>query len=133
MSANRSTYDTCSYKASLAQSVAPASYMLDPIKYNHCNKCFNSLGLVGGVAVSHVSGNLIDLENDLRGQNRPLTHCPSFQYAPPTNNILQGKEYIKPVQHPEIDITMKHLPSCQFFPYPEVPLPEPIKRFKCPA
>jgi hypothetical protein len=82
MSMNRSTYDSCAYNQSLNQSVAPLSYIMDPIRYNHTNKCRMELGIVGGTAVSHVAGNLVDLENDLRGQNRPLTQCPSYEYTP---------------------------------------------------
>ena len=33
MSANRLSYDECSYKQSLFQSVAPVNYTLDPIKF----------------------------------------------------------------------------------------------------
>ena len=108
---NRLMYDSCAYNADLHQSVAPLSYILDPVRYENCNKCRVEFGVVGGTAVSHVNGNLVDLENDLRGQNRPNTHCPAYKFLPPKGNTLQGKEYIKPVQHPPIDTNMKHLPA----------------------
>ena len=125
-SLNRTTYDTCAYVASLTQSVSPLQYMLDPVKYEHCTKCRPELGILGGTAVSHINGNLVDLENDLRGQTRPLTHCPEYKYAPPggqvnPREVPTGKEYIKPVQHPTIDTTMQHLKPCQFSMYPRVP------------
>ena len=47
MSSNRISYDSCSYKQSLNQSVAPVNFTLDPIKYEHCNKCRIELGVVG--------------------------------------------------------------------------------------
>jgi hypothetical protein len=131
MSLNRLSYDSCAYSASLNQSVAPLSYVMDPIKYEHCNKCRMELGIVSGTAVSHISGNLVDLENDLRGQNRPNTHCPSYKYIPPTGNILQGKEYIKPVQHPQIDTSMQHLMPCQMIQYGSVPLTPPMNLSQC--
>lgn len=131
MSHNRTSYDVCAYEANLAQSVAPLQYALDPIKYEHCNKCRHEFGLIGGPSVSHVTGNLVDLENDLRGQTRPYTHCPTYKYLPQTDNNLQGHEYIKPVEHPGVDTTLKHLPPCQMFAYPQIPLPEPIAQFKC--
>lgn len=131
MSMNRLAYDSCAYQESLQQSTTPLTYVLDPIKYEHCQKCRMELGIVGGTAVSHISGNLVDLENDLRGQNRPNTHCPAYKYLPPTNNILQGKEYIKPVQHPAIDTTMKHLKPCQMINYGSVPPTPQMNPYKC--
>ena len=38
------------------------------------------LGIVGGTAVSQIKGNLADLENDLRGQTRSASQCPSKHY-----------------------------------------------------
>lgn len=131
MSLNRLTYDQCAYQATLHQSVAPLSYVLDPVRYEHCNKCRVELGIVGGTAVSHVSGNLVDLENDLRNANRPNTHCPSYKYVPPTSNYLQGKEYIKPVSHPRIDTNMIHLPPCQMNDFRSVPLTPPLEISRC--
>lgn len=131
MSSNRVSYDTCSYKESLEQSVAPISYVLDPIKYEHSNKCRMELGLVGGTNVSHIKGNLVDLENDLRNQNRPMTNCSEFKYEPSKDGTIQGKEYIKCVKHPKIDTTMKHLPSCQMIDYKEVPKAPQMILSKC--
>lgn len=131
MSMNRMTYDSCAYQQSLTQSVAPLSYVLDPIKYDHCSKCRMELGIVGGTAVSHVAGNLVSLENDLRGQTRPLTHCPGYEYMPNGKSYVQGKEYIKPVTHPKVDTTMLHLPPCQMIKYGEVPATPALDRFQC--
>ena len=128
---NRLIYDSCSYQTDLNQSVAPLSYILDPVRYENCQKCRPELGIVGGTAVSHINGNLVDLENDLRGQNRPATRCPSYQYVPPSGNVLQGKEYIKPVQHPAIDTSMKHLRACQMQQYPSVPANPPFEQYRC--
>lgn len=129
---NRLTYDSCAYQQNLNQSVAPLSYVLDPIKYNHCDKCRMEVGTVGGTAVSHVSGNLVDLENDLRGQNRPNTHCPEYKWVPPAGHVVQGKEYIKPVCHPPVDLSMRHLPPCQMVHYGQVPPTPPVQGFSCP-
>lgn len=131
---NRLTYDSCAYQQALSQSVQPLSYVMDPIRYEHCDKCRPELGVVGGTAVSHITGNLVDLENDLRGQNRPNTHCPAFKYIPQEEEergYVQGKEYIKPVTHPRIDTQMVHLKPCQFTTYPEVPAPPPPDLYKC--
>lgn len=128
---NRLIYDSCSYNAELQQSVAPLSYILDPVRYENCQKCRPELGIVGGTAVSHVNGNLVDLENDLRGQTRPVTKCPTYKYLPPQNNILQGKEYIKPVVHPEIDTNLRHLRPCQMQQFPATPLPPTFEPYRC--
>jgi hypothetical protein len=128
---NRLSDDTCAYQKDLEQSTSPLLYQLDPIKYENCNKCRNQLGLVGGTAVSHVRGNLIDLENDLRNQNRPNTHCPSYKYQPPTGPYVQGKEYIKPVCHPKVDTTMQHLRPCQLSSFAEVPPTPSFNLYSC--
>jgi len=131
---NRLIYDQCSYTESLNQSVSPLNYIMDPIKYEHCNKCRIELGVVGGTAVSHVSGNLVDLENNLLGIDRPGTLCSTYKYAPAApGQPLQGMEYIKPVCHPQIDTTLKHLKPCQLQSFPEVPAPAHFAQFQCPA
>ena len=38
MSSNRLIYDTCAYKHNLQQSVGPLEYVLNPIKFENCNK-----------------------------------------------------------------------------------------------
>jgi len=128
---NRQIYDTCAYVQELNQSVSPLSYTLDPMKFEHCNKCRPELGIVGGTAVSHVSGNMVDLENDLRSQNRPLTRCPQFKFIPRDDGFVQGKEMYKPVCHPKINTKPKHLKPCQFSSFPEVPATPGIDLFMC--
>jgi hypothetical protein len=78
-------------------------------------------GILGGTSVSHVKGNLVDLENDLRGQNRPVTNCDKYKYIPREDDYVQGVEYIKPVQHPKVDTNKIHLPACQMVKYDEIP------------
>ena len=124
MSSNRLMYDTCEYKQKLQESVSSIDFLLDPIKYEHSSKCRMELGLVGGTNVSHVKGNLVDLENDLRGQNRPSTNCTEYKYIPSKDNYVQGKEYIKPVNHPKVDTNLQHLPTCQMIDYKSIPRPQ---------
>ena len=129
---NRLTYDACAYSQALTQSVSPLAYMLDPVKYEHSEKCRIELGTVGGTAVSHVNGNLVDLENNLFGIDRPGTLCSAYMYLPVApGGMLQGNEYIKPVCHPQIDTSLRHLPSCQISSYPAVPMPPPPPSFSC--
>ena len=129
---NRLAYDACAYSKSLGESVAPLDYMLDPVKYEHCDKCRIELGLVGGTAVSHVTGNLVDLENNLFGIDRPNTHCPTYKFLPPQGDYVQGNEYVKPVEHPQVDTSLRHLRSCQMHDYPAVPQPPVAPQFSCP-
>ncbi len=133
MSFNRLSYDDCSYKTELNESVSYLSYMLDPVRYEHCNKCRPELGTVGGTAISHVSGNLVDLENNLFGIDRPNTHCPAFKHLPRSDGVIQGREYVKPVCHPPVKTDKMHLKSCQFFDTLSVPQPPPMNQFRCPA
>lgn len=131
MSFNRMSYDSCSYKQELSENVSQLSYLLDPIKFEHCQKCRHEVGLVGGTAVGVVTGNMVDLENELFGINRPNTHCPNYKFVPRDDNIVQGKEYIKPVQHPAVNTAMKQLRPCQMIDYHEVPHPPPVNLFSC--
>jgi hypothetical protein len=134
MSYTRNAYDACAYNTSLSQSVAPLSYILDDVKYRHCKKCRMEMGIVGGTAVSHHVGEmqLVDLENDLRGQTRPLTRCQQFHYQPSTDgSIPRGVEYIKPVEHPALEGPARHLPACQLAATLEVPEEPKLSKFSC--
>lgn len=130
---NRLRYDDCEYKQTLSQSVNPVNYMLDPVRFEHCSMCRPALGIVGGTAVSHVTGNLVDLENNLFGIDRPGTQCAAYMHQPPRGpgQPVQGREYIKPVCHPVVSTEMRHLPTCQFSSYPSVPAPPAPMPFSC--
>ena len=119
MSFNRTKYDNCSYKVDLKSSVDTLGYILSPYRYENGNKCMHQLGLVGGTSVSHIKGNMVDLESELRGQTRIISKCPDNLYTPSNNGIIT------------IDQQMKHLPSCQSIMYKSVPLPPPLKINNC--
>ena len=140
MSSNRLMYDTCAYRKNIDQSVGPLSYQLNPMKYENCSKCRMELGIVGGTAVSQIKGNLVDLENDLRGQTRSASQCPSKHYQPscpdkigdscqPSQIQIQGNACNAPRT---IDTTLLHLPPCQMIRYKPVPLPPPMNIQTCP-
>ena len=133
MSSNRLRYDTCAYQTELSQSVDYLSYILDPSRYYRCSPCRPELGIVGGNNVSQVKGNLVDLENDLRGQTRLATKCPSKMntFLPnQTNEVNIPGEFCK--SDVNIDVDKYHLPPCQMIRYEPVPLPPPINFPKCP-
>lgn len=132
MSYNRLRYDQCAYKSELDQSVGPLEYILNPMKYENCQKCRHEFGLVGGTNVSHIKGNLVDLENDLRGQTRSNTKCPARKYAPNEGSVLSIPSN-RCNSSRQIDLTPVHLPPCQMLRFPPVPLPEPQNYNSCPA
>jgi hypothetical protein len=125
MSFNRTKYDNCSYKQDLKTSVETLSHILSPYRYEHKDKCIHQLGFLGGTAVSHIQGNLVDLDSELRGQTRIITKCYSNQFKPSNDNIINNDKT------PPINTTMNHLPSCQSIMYRSIPLPPPIKINNC--
>lgn len=139
MSSNRLIYDDCLYKKIVKQSTDANHYMMDVSKYENCNKCRIDLGVVGGSAVSHIRGNLVDLENELRGQNRNASRCPLNHYVP--SKLTEDNHYYQPssikIQETPnregrfIDTRMHHLPSCQMVRYKSIPLPENAKQEHC--
>lgn len=129
MSSNRLMYDTCEYKNRVDESVGSLEYLLDTVKYENCNKCRMELGVVGGTAVSHIAGNLVDLETDLMGITRKASLCPSNKFnsscagknianCNPSNIVINGSV----AQNPGvIDTTKLHLPSCNMVRYKPIP------------
>lgn len=83
MSWSRRKFDNCEYYWTIKESTSPLNYSLDPSKFYNCNECRVPFGLLGGNNVSRYTGNLVDLENDLRGQTRPYSRCPEYRYLGP--------------------------------------------------
>ena len=139
MSFNRLTYDTCAYRHDLAESVGTLSWILDPNRYENANKCRIEFGVVGGTNVSHVQGNLVDVESDLKGTTRLNSKCPTLQYLNPcptgTMNSCQPKQIVirntPSTTGRVINTNMVHLPNCQMFRYKPVPLPPAMEPVKC--
>lgn len=134
MSSNRLIYDTCAYSTKLDESVGPLAYVLNPLKYENCKKCRHELGLVGGSAVSHIKGNLVDLENDLRGSTRLNSQCPSNKYYPSNNQSINIKSKCPCGcgKNVEVDTRLEHLPSCQMIHYKDIPEEPKLNLDSCP-
>lgn len=137
MSSNRLIYDNCAYAKKIDESTSPLNYVLNPMKYENCKKCRNELGLVGGTAVSHIKGNMVDLENDLRGSTRLNSLCPSKKFPNATykdgdrsNIVISGKSCGKLTT---VNTDMVHLPACQMIQYNRVPMPSAMKLESCPS
>ena len=117
MSSNRLMYDTDSYSKALKASTGPLDYMLYTGKFENCSKCRIEFGVVGGNGVSLFSGNLVDLESELRGQTRIASLNPDTMYNPEDNKSNKTK--------------LSHQASCQMQYYPKVPMPVPTQPSKC--
>lgn len=126
MSFTHMDVDSVTYCKKLQESVSTLDYVLNPIRFEHRKPCRHELGLVGGTAVSHIEGNLVDLESELRGQTRLLAKCPTNQWKP----TFASSPIINDKTEP-ISTTLKHLPSCQMIGYRSVPLPPPMNLPTC--
>jgi hypothetical protein len=116
MSFSRTHYDCCAYRGRLGESAAHVDYNLDIVKYENCGKCRHEIGLTGaGRNVSHVHGNLIDLESNLMGIDRPTTKCAGYRYIPDEDAChVRGKRQYKTESYPPVDICgTRHENSCQ--------------------
>lgn len=87
MSFNRPTYDTCSYKQTLAESVGPGDYQINrPVV--SCMPCLPNDPYLRlqrqGVSVSQNTP-LIDVDSELIGIGRNYSRCPEKKYIPQCN------------------------------------------------
>ncbi len=122
-----------------------------PQKFYHPNASRNALGLIGGNEVSVASGNLVDVESDLRSITRDLSRDPKRQYQPtmtlgpapkkpapanvespiqggsvqpwPTQLVFTERSTGKIVT---VSTAPRHLPTTQYVSYPGVPAPAPF-------
>ena len=131
MSSNRLIYDTCEYQTRLNESTNTLNYTLDPMRNENCNKCRMELGTIGGTNVSHIKGNLVDLETDLLGITRKASLCPTQKFSSkcalgnmancqPENIVIQGEHC---GDKRVIDTTPVHLKSCNLIRYAPTPMP----------
>jgi hypothetical protein len=129
-----------------AETVA-GGYTMIPQKFYHPNAGRNAIGLVGGNEVSIITGNMVDLESDLRNITRDLTRLPTRQYQPacalgggtatglapiasngdcaawPDRLVFRERATGKVVS---VSTTPRHLPTVQMMSYPGVPAPTPF-------
>ena len=130
MSSNRLMYDSCAYEKAINESTGPFAYTMYTGKYENCAKCRIELGQFGGNGVSLFSGNLVDLESDLRGQTRPASLCPKDKFNPSCDRngktrcdglpCAPGKKY-----------PLVNQPSCQMIRYPPIPKESPFQPMSC--
>lgn len=73
-SSNRLIYDNCAYQKKIYESTSPLDYNLYQGKFENCKKCLHDK--------FWTPYQLVDIETELRNQNRPLSHCDQFKYNP---------------------------------------------------
>ncbi len=84
MSSNRLIYDNCTYDSRIKTSTGPFQYATYNGKFENSSKSTLERNIIGAEHVALYTGNLVDLESDLRGQTRLASKCPSRKYAPKT-------------------------------------------------
>lgn len=122
---NRTKYDGCAARTAFEENVSLFSHTMDVSRFVHSAPCRHEAGLAAGNRVSTIGpqptpsttqeawGDMVALENDLRGQTRPVTRCPEYDYRP-QQGVITAREIYKPVVHPDIRTdALKDLPSCQ--------------------
>jgi hypothetical protein len=72
---NRPGYDRCAYQKTLYESTAPLQHQLYEGKFEHCEKCTHEDKF-------YRPFDLVDVESELLGINRPVSRCPQFKYNP---------------------------------------------------
>jgi len=121
--------------------VIAGGYTQIPDRFYHASASRNALGLVGGNDVSIASGNLVDVESELRNITRDLSRAPTKNYVPACQDKDQNdltaphKCQAKSFSYLErsssnairVDLTPLHLRTSQFASYPGVPAPEPMR------
>lgn len=140
MAFNRLSYDTCAVETELRQNTSFFDALMDVSRFVHSEPCRHQLGLVGATSgvsavvgeatpcadIGSLRGELVALENDLRGQTRPVTRCPRYDFVPKAGEV-SSSEVWKPVTHPVIRTDKPvHAGSCQmlrFDPLPAAPGP----------
>lgn len=122
--------DSCFVKQQLVQSGNIFSYQLDSNRYNNLSSCRPVLGIVGGNNVSRTTGNMVDLESDLRGQTRVLSNCDCTEYQPKcdcpncTDGLPCGCLNCQ-------EQNVRDLPTCQFQSFKPVVQAPPVPEARC--
>ena len=111
MSVTRTSYDRCSYQKKLKENRGSYNYVMYPGMFKNTSKCRIEQGIVGGNDVSY-TGNLVDLESELRGQNAVLSNCMDYSF--------DENRYPK-----------KHLPTCKLANYERPSYPKPTYNQTC--
>ncbi len=118
----KNSFDACSYKQQLAESVGELQYVIDPVRYYHPSPKRMAFGIVSGNDVS-ISKDMTDVESDLFGIDRKLSRCDALKYINPCPtgemNTCRPRQIVmrgNPSNHGRVlDVTPMHLPEAQMF------------------
>jgi len=108
----------------------PQAYQRFNTEVEHPRPSRHILGIVGGNEVSLSKGNMSDIESDLKGITRPNSDSTERHHLPSKNPVVTRNN---PKQVITIDSTPVHLKSAQFWAYPSVIAPEPLRKQTCGA
>ncbi len=118
--------DSCATKAEFRDNVSIFSHTVDVDRFVHSEPCAHRKGLAQTHSVSTVGpqplpgnvhkawGDMIALENDLRGQTRHASRCPAYMYAP---GAKETKNQFREAPPPVRTDAMEHLGQCQMIDY----------------
>ena len=96
MSSNHLIYDKCAYAQKMNSVDNIYSYAMYNGKYDNSAKCRLEFGMPCSTQVSLYSGNLVDLESDLRGQTIKASDCAiKLFYIKNLYKIKLHNKYIK--------------------------------------
>lgn len=125
---NRLKYDTCAAKTELRDNVSIFRHALDVDRFVHSSPCYHERGLVSGNTTATVGqqptpdgvgrarGEMVALENDLRGQTRADTRCPGFDYLP-KRGLVTSSTMFRPQQEDIRTDDKDVLGACQVIDY----------------
>jgi hypothetical protein len=81
-SSNLPIYDTCAYEQRLEESTNPLQYRTYMGAVENVNKCRYDPNFFP----TRNNPTIIDIESELRNQNRPVSTCSKFKYSPGCKN-----------------------------------------------
>lgn len=109
MSFSNWKYDACYMSQQSACNASIFRYVTDSSMYMNRNACSNFTPPFLSYVPSGIPEKNVEIENDLKGINRPISHCDNFKFNPqhaPHYDIPQQKEC-----PPELKIVSGYTPK----------------------
>lgn len=79
---NRNRYDQCFKDQQMQGNKSIFEYVTDTAMFENNSTCFDDTPPFLGYIPRGIEQQSVDIENDLRGANRPVTKCVNCKYAP---------------------------------------------------
>ena len=90
MSFTKTKYDSCFLNQQKESNKSIFNYIVDNSMYINKNECNNYTAPFLTYIPSGVSSKNVDLENELKGMNRPTSKCDGCKYTPIDQTIAQN-------------------------------------------